>query len=151
MTLVKWSPFKELTAIQERMNKFMGDPLLKFPFEFTGNVEGVDWVPAVDIYETPGSITLKAELPEMDLKDIDISVEGRTLQIKGNRKLEKEETRENYHRVERVYGEFNRFFSLPETVDTDKIEAAYDRGILKVTMMKKEEIKPKKIKVDIKP
>ncbi|MBI1819327.1 MAG: Hsp20/alpha crystallin family protein, partial [Nitrospirae bacterium] len=121
MTLVKWSPFKELTAIQERMNKFMGDPLLKFPFEFTGNVEGVDWVPAVDIYETDQAITLKAELPEMDLKDIDISVEGRTLQIKGDRKLEKEETRENYHRVERVYGSFNRFFSLPETVDTDKI------------------------------
>jgi HSP20 family protein len=150
MTLVKWFPFNGYSAIQKRINDLEGDPLLKFPFEVTRNVEEVDWVPAVDIYETDESITLKAELPEMDLKEIDISVEGQTLQIKGSRKLENEATRENYHRVERVYGEFNRFFTLPETVNTDKIEASYDRGILRVTMMKKEEVKPKKIKIDIK-
>jgi HSP20 family protein len=149
MTLIKWSPLKELTSLQERMNKLMEDPFLKFPLEFERG-EGVDWVPAVDILEKENTIVLKAELPEMEMKDIDISVEGNTLQIKGNRKLENEERKENYHRIERVYGSFNRYFTIPDSVDLDKIEATYDKGVLNVTMTKKEEVKPKKIKVDIK-
>lgn len=149
MTLIKWSPLKELTSLQERMNRLMEDPFLKFPLEFERG-EGVDWVPAVDILEKENAIVLKAELPDMEMKDIDISVEGNTLQIKGTRKLENEEKKENYHRIERVYGAFDRYFTIPDSVDLDKIEAAYDKGVLNVTMTKKEEVKPKKIKVDIK-
>jgi HSP20 family protein len=149
MTLIKWSPLKELTSLQERMSKLMEDPFLKFPLEFERG-EGVDWVPAVDILEKENTIVLKAELPDMEMKDIDISVEGNTLQIKGNRKLEHEEKKENYHRIERVYGSFNRYFTIPDSVDLDKIEATYEKGVLNVTMTKKEEVKPKKIKVDIK-
>ncbi|MHB8483758.1 MAG: Hsp20/alpha crystallin family protein, partial [Nitrospiria bacterium] len=97
MSLIKWTPLKELSAIQERMNQLMEDPFLKFPLEFTRTAEGVDWVPAVDIYENTDSFVLKAELPDMNLNDIDISVEGKTLQIKGHRKMENEEKRDNYH------------------------------------------------------
>lgn len=149
MTLIKWSPLKELTSLQERMNKFMEDPFLKFPLQFERG-EGVDWVPAVDILEKGNTIVLKAELPDMEMKDIDISIEGNTLQIKGTRKLENEEKKENYHRIERVYGTFNRYFTIPDSIDLNKIEATYDKGVLNLTMTKKEEIKPKKIKVDIK-
>ncbi|HXN06964.1 MAG TPA: Hsp20/alpha crystallin family protein [Nitrospiria bacterium] len=150
MPLTKWSPLKEINTLQERMSKLLEDPLFKFPFDFAKPVEGVDWVPAVDIFEKDDAFILKAELPGMEMKDIDITVEGGTLQVKGHRQLEHEEKREDYHRVERVYGQFNRYFSLPDSVNAEKIEAAYDKGVLTVTMGKKEEVKPKKIKVDIK-
>ena len=150
MSLVKWSPFKDLTTLQERMNKIMEDPFLKFPLEFERG-EGIDWVPAVDIVEKENAIVLKAELPGMEMKDIEITVEGNALQIKGTRNLEQEDKTENYHRIERVYGSFNRFFRIPDTVDREKIDATYDKGVLNITLAKKEEVKPKKIKVDIKP
>ncbi|MFI5303328.1 MAG: Hsp20/alpha crystallin family protein [Nitrospiria bacterium] len=150
MTLIKWSPLKELTTLQERMSKLMEDPFLKFPLELERG-EGVDWVPAVDILEKENSVVLKAELPDMDMKDIDISVEGNTLQIRGTRKREQEENKENYHRIERVYGSFNRYFTIPETIDLDKIDATYEKGVLNITLTKKEVVKPKKIKVEVKP
>jgi HSP20 family protein len=96
------------------------------------------WAPAVDIYEDEKSIVLSADLPEMNEKDIELKVEDNHLTIKGERKFENEEKRENYHRVEKRYGSFQRTFALPETVDADGIKAKYDKGVLKVTLPKVE-------------
>jgi len=105
------------------------------------------WSPAVDIYETENEVILKAELPEINQKDIEIQVENNTLILRGERKFEKEAKRENFHRIERAYGNFSRSFTLPNTIDQERIRADYKDGILKVMMPKREEIKPKQIKV----
>jgi HSP20 family protein len=149
MTLIKWAPLRDLTTLQERMSHYMEDPFLKLPVAFEKG-EGVEWVPSVDIFEKENALVLRAELPDMEMGDIDISVDGNMLQIKGNRKLAHEEKEENYHRIERVYGSFSRTFSIPDFVSLDKIEATYNRGMLTITMPKKEEVKPKKIKVEVK-
>lgn len=149
MTLIKWTPLKELTSLRERMNQLMDDPFLKFPFEFERSAE-VDWVPAVDIIEKDNAVVLKTELPGMDLKDIDIHVEANTLQIKGTRALERDEQKEKYRRTERVYGSFKRNFTIPDSVDANQIGATYEKGVLNITLPKKQEEKPKKIKVEIK-
>ena len=107
------------------------------------------FAPPVDVYENENSITLKIEVPGIDENDIDVHVENNTLTVHGERKFEKEEKEENYRRVERQYGSFTRTFTLPTTVDSEKIEADYDRGVLKVTLAKKAEAKPKQIKVNV--
>lgn len=96
------------------------------------------WAPAVDIYEDEKAITLKAELPDMEEKDLDVSVEDGHLTIKGERKFENEEKKENFHRIERRYGSFERTFALPDTVDADNVTAKYDKGVLKVVAPKVE-------------
>jgi len=108
------------------------------------------WAPPVDIYETEDKIVLKAELPEVDKKDVDIKVDDNTLTIQGERKFDKETKKENYHRIERAYGKFSRSFSLPNTIDKEKIKATYKDGILELIMPKKEETKPKQISVELK-
>lgn len=147
MTLVKWDPFKEISRMQERMDRLFGDYFWKPTFlerELTG-----EWLPAADIYEDADSVIIKAELPGMDMKDIDVKIENNTLKIRGERKLEKEDKRDNYHRIERYYGTFSRSFSLPSTVDQEKVKATYDRGVLEIVFPKKEETKPKQIKVEV--
>jgi HSP20 family protein len=96
------------------------------------------WAPAVDIYEDEKAITLKAELPDMDEKNLDVKVEEGMLTIRGERKFENEEKKENFHRIERRYGSFERTFALPDTVDADNISAKYDKGVLKVVAPKVE-------------
>jgi len=108
------------------------------------------WAPPVDIYETEDKIVLKAELPEIDKKDVDIKVDDNTLTIQGERKFDKDTKKENYHRIERAYGKFSRSFSLPNTIDKEKIKATYKDGILELIMPKKEESKPKQISVELK-
>ena len=103
----------------------------------------------MDIYETDKEIVMKAELPEMQEKDIEIKVEDNILILSGERKMEREVKEENYHRIERAYGSFNRSFTLPRTVDRENIKAAYKDGVLKVLLPKKEEVKPKQIKIDV--
>lgn len=147
MPIVKWDPFKELVSMQDRMNRLFGDYFMKPTVgerEMTG-----EWLPAVDIYEDADGVVIKAELPEMDMKDIDVKIEDNTLRIRGERKMEKEEKRENYQRMERYYGSFSRIFSLPSTVDQENVKATYDRGVLKITLTKKEETKPKKINIEV--
>ncbi len=152
MTLVKWEPYNELITLRDRMGRIFSSVPSDVFRSFTDDSERplADWIPAVDIFEDAETIVLKAELPELDMKDIDVKVEGETLRVSGERKLEKEEKKENYHRVERVYGSFSRSFTLPHTVDTEKIRATYDRGILRIMLPKKEETKPKKIAIDVK-
>jgi HSP20 family protein len=108
------------------------------------------WAPAVDIYETDEKLVIKVELPGLKKEDIDIEVRDNTLTLKGERKFEKEIKRENYHRVERAYGSFQRSFTLPSTVKQEAIEASFKEGILEISLPKAEEAKPKQIKIQAK-
>jgi HSP20 family protein len=107
------------------------------------------WAPPVDIYETENDIVLKAELPGVDPKDVEVRIEDNTLYLKGERKFEKEVKEQNYHRVERCYGSFARSFSLPNSISADKVKAEFKDGLLTLTMPKREEAKPKTIKIDV--
>jgi HSP20 family protein len=107
------------------------------------------WSPAVDIFETEHELVLKADVPEIEMKDIDVQVENGTLTLKGERKFEQEQKGRGYHRMERGYGSFVRAFTLPDSVDVDKVKAEYKSGVLTVTLSKKEVAKPKTIRVEI--
>src|SRR5580700_7730413 len=144
--LTRWDPFRELNSLQSRMNRL-------FEEQYSGGREDSltagAFVPPVDIYEDEHSIQLKLEVPGIDEKDLDIKVENNTLTVSGERKFEKEEKEENFHRVERRYGSFTRSFTLPTTVNTEDIKADYEQGVLKIRLAKRQEAKPKQIKVNI--
>jgi HSP20 family protein len=150
MAMVRWQPFRDLESIQDRMNRI-------FEEAFRGNrtaseddwALGGSWAPAVDIFEKDGSIVLKAELPGIDPKDVDVRVENNVLTLRGERKFENEVKREQYHRVERAYGTFTRSFTLPNVVDTEKIKAEFKDGLLQVSLPQKEEAKPKQISIAV--
>jgi HSP20 family protein len=143
--LTRWDPFREFTTLQDRMNRLFRDSYSDREEALTTST----FAPAVDVYEDEHSVTLKIEVPGIDEKDIDVRVENNLLSVHGERKFEKEEKEENFRRVERQYGSFTRSFTLPSTVDTDSIQANYDKGILKIQLAKKAEAKPKQIKVNI--
>src|SRR5205823_9148124 len=109
------------------------------------------WAPLVDVFEDADAITLKVEVPEVDAKDVDIQIEGNSLTLKGERKLENEEKRDGYHRIERTYGAFSRTFTLPNTVDVEHITAESRDGVLRVRLPKRAETKPRQIKVSVSP
>ncbi len=146
MAIVKYNPFRELRAMQEQMNRLLDLAWNREPGEEMR--EGV-WQPPVDIFEDAESLVIKAELPGIDQKDIDVRIEDNTLTLRGERKHDQEVRKENYHRVERYYGSFQRSFSLPATIDQEKVKASCDRGVLTVILPKKEEKKPKQITVEI--
>jgi len=148
MPIVRWTPFRELSTVQDRMNKLFED-VIRSPYRPDEGFVVSAWTPAVDIYETDKEIVLKAELPEMPEKDIEIRVEDNNLIVSGERRKEKEVKEENYHRIERSYGSFYRSFTLPHAVDRENIKASYKDGVLKVILPKKEEAKPKQIKIDV--
>ncbi len=141
--LTPWKPVRELSTLRKEMDRLWED--------FFGGqraiAEEASWLPAVDVSESKDAITVKAEIPGMEPKDIDISLSGDVLVIKGEKRQEKEEKEENYHRIERRYGSFSRSLRLPVEVDADKIEAKYEKGVLKVVLPKKEEVKPKQIEI----
>jgi HSP20 family protein len=144
--LTRWEPFRELTTLQERMNRLFRDTY------GDGRDEALttsNFAPPVDVYEDEHNITLKVEVPGIEEKDIDVRIENNTLTVHGERKFEKEEKEENFRRVERQYGSFTRSFTLPNTIDAEKVQATYDKGILKVLLAKKDEAKPKQIKVNV--
>jgi HSP20 family protein len=140
--LTRWDPWREMNRAQEEMGRLLED-------RFGRGGESLGWTPATDIYEDEEGLTLKFELAGVEPKDVDIRFENGVLTIKGERKLEKEDTKENYHRVELSYGAFNRSFSLPPTVDAEKIEALSKSGVLVVHLPKKAEAKPKSIQVKV--
>ena len=151
MAIVRWEPFRDLVGLQERMNRLFHDSYRGASRE-TGEDDwalGGSWAPAVDIFEHEGNIVLKAELPGVDSKDVDILVENNVLTLRGERKFDNEVKRESYHRVERSYGAFSRSFTLPTVVDTDKIKAEFNEGVLRVTLPKREEAKPKQISISV--
>jgi HSP20 family protein len=144
MPITKYDPFAELEfptgarLFQDAVNRLFSEPATR------------PWAPAVDVLETENELVLKADLPDVVLKDIDIQIEHGTLSVKGERKFEKVEGKgTGYHRIERSYGQFQRFFTLPDTVDTEKVKADYKNGVLTVTLPKMEVAKPKTIKIDV--
>ncbi len=145
--IVRWNPFQELNRLQRDMNSLFENRL--YGQEDETAPATADWRPAVDIYEDHERFLLIAELPGIDPGRVDLKVEDSRLMLRGERKLENEEKRENYHRVERLYGTFARTFSLPTTVDAAKIAAEYKNGVLRVSIPKKPEVMPKQISVKI--
>ena len=147
MTMItRWDPFRELNTITDRMNRLFQDT-----YGTQQREEGLtsSFVPAVDIYEDEQTVTVKMEVPGIDQKDIDVRLENNTLTVRGERKFDKEEKEENFRRIERRYGSFYRAFTLPNTLDAEKVSADYDNGVLKIKLAKKAEAKPKQIKVNI--
>lgn len=143
MAITKYDPFAgfelpSLRLFQDAINRLFSEPVTTRP-----------WAPPVDIMETDDALIVKADLPDVELKDIDIQIENGTLTLKGERKFEKEDKKVGYHRVERAYGSFVRCFSIPETVDPEKVRAEYKNGVLTVTLPKKEVAKPRTIKVEV--
>jgi HSP20 family protein len=145
--LTRFQPYREFSTLQDRINR-----VFRESYNGAGQDEALttsSFSPAVDVYEDEHTTTLKIEVPGIDEKEIDIRLENNTLTVHGERKIEKEEKEENYRRVERHYGSFTRNFTLPTTVDSEKVSATYDKGVLKITLPKKAEAKPKQIKVNV--
>lgn len=143
--ITRWDPFHNLSTLQEQVNRL-------FDSKFSPNGDGSAlsaWAPAVDVYETENELVIKAELPGATEKDFDVRVENNMLTIGGERKFEQKVKEENYLRMERAYGTFHRTFSLPNTVDTQAIQAQYTDGVLTVTLPKRAESKPKQVKVNV--
>ena len=147
MAIVRWEPYRDLVTAQRDFDRLFRDAFSSQRGETELSTRS--WAPPVDIYETEDAIVLKAELPGVDPKYVEVRVEDNTLFLKGERKFEKEVKEQNYHRVERSYGSFARSFSLPNSISTDKVTAEFKDGLLTLTMPKREEAKPKTIKIDV--
>jgi HSP20 family protein len=132
-------PINSLRLFEDAVTRLMSEPRTSRP-----------WSPAVDIVETENELVLKADLPDVQLQDIDVRVENQTLSIKGERKFEKDFADKGYHRIERSYGSFMRSFAVPNSVDTEKVSADYKNGVLTIALPKKEAAKPKQVKVEVK-
>jgi len=145
MAITRWDPFREVVALQNRLNSVFGN----LNTETESPLTTASFVPAVDVYEDEKKVVLKLEVPGIEEKDLDVRVENHTLTVKGERKFEKEEKEENFHRIERRFGSFYRAFTLPSTVDTENVDAKYEAGILKLELKKKPEAQPKQIKVNV--
>jgi len=143
--LTRWDPFRELALMQNRMNRMYQD----YTPGMEEQLSSAQIVPPVDVYEDEHHLTLKAELAGIDPKDVDVRVENNILTIRGERKFEKEEKEENFHRIERRYGTFTRSFTLPNSVNPDSVKADYENGVLKIEFEKRAEAKPKQIQVNI--
>jgi HSP20 family protein len=147
MAITRWDPFRDVTTLQNRLNTLFQDYT-----RGSGDNELVStasFVPPVDIYEDAHKIVLKLEVPGLKQEDLDIQLENNILTVRGERKFEKEEKEENFHRVERRYGSFYRSFTIPNTVNPDSVKADYDAGVLRIQLEKRAEAKPKQIKVQV--
>jgi HSP20 family protein len=145
MTIIRWDSFRDVAALQERMNQMVG--FYSAPQE---DLTRSAWVPAIDIYSNgPYELVLKAELPDMKEEEIALTIEDNTLTLRGEKKLDGEITEGQFHRTERSYGAFARTFALPPTIDAGKVSAAYKAGVLTVRLPLREEAKPQQIKVAI--
>ncbi|HWE24689.1 MAG TPA: Hsp20/alpha crystallin family protein [Myxococcales bacterium] len=145
MAITRYEPLRDLFRLQDQLFKTFGEA---YGARDESGLTGA-WVPAVDVFEDNDAITLKLELPEVDAKDVDIQVEANQLTVRGERKLEHEEKRDNYHRIERTYGSFSRSFTLPSTIDTEHISAESKDGVLRVVLPKRAETKPRQVKVQV--
>lgn len=137
-TALSPDPFHSLRLFEDAVTRLMSEPN-----------SGRPWSPPVDIVETEDALMLKADLPDVRIEDIDIRVENNTLSVRGHRKFEKDEKVKGYHRIERSYGDFVRSFALPSTVDTEKVSAGYNNGVLTIALPKKEAAKPRQVKVSV--
>jgi HSP20 family protein len=147
MTITRWETYRDVLALQNRMNSLFQD------FSRTNGeneqVTAAGFVPPVDIYEDEHKLVLKLEIPGIRQEDLDVRMENTTLSIKGERNFQSEGKEENFHRVERRYGSFYRAFTVPNTIDQESIKADYDAGVLRLELQKRPETKPKQIKVSV--
>jgi HSP20 family protein len=145
MTVVRYDPFRDLRTLQEEVNRLFSTNLTR-AFGDEGIGRGA-WAPSVDIYENKDHIVLEAELPGMKQEDFDLTVENNVITLRGERRFEKTDETDNYHRVERSYGAFTRSFTLPQTVSAEGATADYSNGVLRVALPKREETKARRIQV----
>jgi HSP20 family protein len=145
-TITRWDQPRSLTSLQDQFNRLLEG---NFTRDGSGHADLATWAPPVDIYETENELVVKADLPDLQDKDIDVRVANNTLTIRGERKFEKDVNEDNYLRIERAYGSFMRSFSLPNTVSSESIRAEYRNGVLTLHMAKREESKPKQIKISV--
>ena len=138
---------RDFSTLQDRMNRIFRESFS--PEGSDAALTTSNFAPPVDVYEDEHNITLKIEVPGIEEKDINVSIENNTLTVRGERRFEKDEKEENFHRVERMYGSFTRSFTLPNTVDPEQVSAHYEKGVLKIRLAKKAEAKPKLIKVNV--
>jgi HSP20 family protein len=147
-SIIRWHPFNEVATLQQRMNRVFDDMWGPNRRPDEDYVAG-SWIPAVDVREAKDSLQISAELPGLDPKDVEVTVEAGVLTLKGSRSFEKATEGETYHRVERAYGAFERSFTLPSNVAPDKINAVYRQGVLHLSLPKREEAKPKSISIKV--
>jgi HSP20 family protein len=145
MTIMRYDPFRDLRTLQEEVNRLFSTNLTR-AFGDEGIGRGA-WSPSVDIYENKDQIVLEAELPGMKQDDFDLTIENNVITLRGERRFEKVDDADNYHRVERSYGSFTRSFTLPQTVSGEGAQAEYANGVLRVTLPKREEAKSRRIEV----
>ena len=139
MSLSHFDPLANIRLFEDAFGRLLSEPAASRP-----------WSPAVDIYESENELVLKADVPDVDLKDINVNVENQTLTVSGERKFEKEDGGNGYHRIERGYGAFSRSFAVPGVYDVEHIAATYKNGVLTVSLPKKETAKPRQIKIEAK-
>jgi HSP20 family protein len=147
MTIVRWDPFRNMTTLQERINRIFDETATRPNYD--DEVSKCDWRPIVDIYDSENAIIINAELPGVTKENITLDVKENILTIKGARKAEEEVRKENYYRKERCFGSFERAFTLPSAIDPSKITANFKEGVLRVEIPKPEEKKPKQIKINV--
>ena len=143
-TMQRWNPARDFARLQDEVNRLFDGSL-----GITRSTESYGWTPAVDVFEDTEGVTFKFDLPEVEGKDVDVRLEDGTLTVRGERKLERAEKREGYHRIERAFGTFARSFSLPATFDSEKANAEYKNGVLRIFVPKRAEAKPKSISVKV--
>jgi HSP20 family protein len=148
MAITRWDPFRDVLTLQNRLNSLFQD-FNRGQGDAGDFVATAAFVPPVDIYEDEHKIVLKLEVPGLKQEDLDIRLENNTLTVRGERKFEKEEKEENFHRIERRYGSFFRSFTVPNTINTENVKASYDAGVLRIELEKRAETKPKQIKVQV--
>jgi HSP20 family protein len=143
--ITRWDPFRDLVSIRDELNRLFGrtydgeDP--------TRSIESGNWVPALDVYETPDKVVATVELPGIEPKDIEVAIEDSTLLVNGSREFSQQRDEQNFHRIERRYGTFSRAIRLPDTADAERVEARFDNGVLTIEGPKREEAKPRRIEV----
>jgi HSP20 family protein len=145
MSITRYDPFRELRLLQDEVNRLFSSNLSR-SFDDDGIARGT-WAPSVDIFENKDQIVLEAELPGMNREDFELTVENNVLTLRGERRFEKKDEADNYHRVERAYGAFTRSFTLPQTVSAEHATAEYKNGVLRVTLQKREEVKARRIEI----
>jgi HSP20 family protein len=145
MSIVRFDPFRDLRSLQDEVNRLFSTNLSR-AYDEEGIARGA-WNPSVDIYENKDQIVLEAELPGMTREDFDLSIENNVITLRGERRFEKKDDGDNYHRVERSYGSFTRSFTLPQTVEAENVEAEYRNGVLRVKLPKREEVKARRIEI----
>jgi HSP20 family protein len=147
MAITRFDPFRDVLALQNRMNSIFQE--YNRSNQGDGDLVSAAFAPPVDIYEDEHKIVLKLEVPGLKESDLDIQLENNVLTVKGERKFDKEEKEENFHRIERRYGSFYRSFTIPNTVNPESVKASYEAGVLRLELEKRAEAKPKQIKVEI--